>query len=93
MISNPSIFDELNVQSNQLLSTTLDFVIKEYNFCIQNQEDVKSHFDKISAIAKVKGAKYDSVFSKIGVQLMEGKPPAIVQIHYASHYLMASKKV
>lgn len=91
-VSNPNIFDELNLQRDELLASTLNFVTKEYNFCILNQGNIISHFDKISAIAKAKGVKYDSVFSKIGTQLTEGKSPTVMQIHNASYYLIATKK-
>jgi hypothetical protein len=82
----PSFFDTTEKEDN-LLYSTFDYIISHYNNCINKKENVLFEFEKIEAIAKVKQIKYASVFNQIGKNLIEGIPPTIKQIYYASNIL------
>jgi hypothetical protein len=82
----PSFFDSIERNDN-LLYRTLNYVISNYNKCINDKKNVLSEFQKIEAIAKVKQIKYASVFDQIGKNLVEGVSPTIKQIYYASNML------
>ena len=66
---------------------TLDYIISNYNKCINDKKNVLSEFQKIEAIAEAKQIKYASVFDQIGKNLVEGVSPTIKQIYYASNML------
>ena len=51
------------------------------------RKNILSEFKKIEAIAKVKKIKYASVFDQIGKNLIDGIPPTIEQLYYASNIL------
>jgi len=82
----PSFFDSIERIDN-LLHRTLDYIISNYNKCINDKKNVLSEFQKIEAIAKAKQIKYASVFDQIGKNLVEGVSPTIKQIYYASNML------
>ena len=82
----PSFFDSIERIDN-LLHLTLDYIISNYNKCINDKKNVLSEFQKIEAIAKAKQIKYASVFDQIGKNLVEGVSPTIKQIYYASNML------
>ncbi|NRS87838.1 hypothetical protein HNQ02_000748 [Flavobacterium sp. 7E] len=86
-VNKPEIYDQINYESNKLLEDTFDYIVAKYNSCIDECENINSVFDKIGAIAKVKQAKYDSVFSEIGKTLNDGFSPDVKQIYYASYYI------
>lgn len=90
--NHPEVFDKVIIETNVLLNDTFEYIIKKYNSCIENNEDIISNFDKISVIAKNKGIKYDSVFNEIGKRLMSGEAPSIKHIYYASYYIFTLKK-
>ena len=83
--NQPEIFDQINYENNKILEETFNYVVKKYNSSIDNSENIISVFEKIGSIAKIKGIKYDSVFSKIGKTLNDGYSPTIKQIYYASY--------
>ena len=85
--NQPEIFDQINYENNKLLEETFNYVGKKYNSSIDNSENILSVFEKIGSIAKIKGVKYDSVFSEIGKTLNDGYSPTIKQIYYASYYV------
>lgn len=86
-IYQPDIFDGIHYETNTLLEETFNFIVKNYNSAIDKSENIISVFEKIGAIAKHKGTKYDSVFSLIGKDLDAGFSPTINQIYLASHYV------
>jgi hypothetical protein len=85
--NKPELFDQINFENNKLLEETFNYVVKKYNASIENSENILSVFEKIGTIAKMKGVKYDSVFSEIGKTLNDGFSPTIKQVYYASYYV------
>lgn len=85
--NKPEVFDNISYETNKLLEETFNYVVKKYNSSIENSENILSNFEKIGAIAKAKGVKYDSVFSEIGKALHNGLSPEVKQIYYASYYI------
>ena len=85
-VQDPSFFDSIEREEN-FLYKTLDYVITQYNKCVNENNNVLSEFQKIEAIAKAKQIKYTSVFDQIGKNLVKGIPPTIKQIYYASNIL------
>lgn len=85
--NQPEIFDNINYENNKLLEDTFDYVVKKYNSSIDKSENLISVFEKVGSIAKIKGVKYDSVFSEIGKTLNDGFSPTTKQIYYASYYV------
>jgi len=83
-IEVPSFFDTIE-KGDDLLFSTLNFIIENYNNCINEKKDILSEFQKIGAIAKAKQIKYTSVFDQIGRNLSEGISPTIKQLLYASN--------
>ena len=88
----PSFFDSIERIDN-LLHLTLDYIISNYNKCINDKKNVLSEFQKIEAIAKAKQIKYASVFDQIGKNLAEGVSPTIKQIYYASNMLKKNNEL
>jgi hypothetical protein len=86
-INYPDVFDKIVVDENTILENTLNYVLKKYNSCIEEGEDITSNFDKIGVIAKAKGIKYNSVFNEIGKRLKLGEAPNVKQLYYASNYI------
>ena len=85
-IEVPDFFDNIE-REESLLHKTLDYIITNYNKCINEKNDVFLEFQKIEAIAKAKQIKYASVFDQIGKNLIKGIPPTIKQLYYASNIL------
>ena len=85
--NQPEIFDKIDYENNKLLEETFNYIVKKYNSSIDNSENLISVFEKIGSIAKIKGVKYDSVFSEIGKTLNDGFSPTTKQIYYASYYV------
>ena len=90
-VEEPVFFDSIE-REESLLYITLDFVIKNYNKCVNEKNSVLLEFQKIEALAKAKQIKYASVFDEIGKNLVKGNPPSIKQLHYASN-IMKDKSV
>ena len=82
----PSFFDSIERDDN-LLHSALEYIITNYNKCINDKKSVFSEFQKIEAIANAKKIKYASVFDQIGKNLVEGISPTIKQLYYASNIL------
>jgi hypothetical protein len=78
------IFDQLNVEYNNILNDTLDFIIRKYNKAIETGVNVVSEFEKIEIIAASKKVKYASVFGQIGKKMEKGIAPNIQDLFYAS---------
>ena len=91
--NQPEIFDNINYENNKLLEDTFDYVVKKYNSSIDKSENVISVFEKVGSIAKIKGVKYDSVFSEIGKTLNDGFSPTTKQIYYASYYVSTINEI
>jgi hypothetical protein len=87
----PDIFDNIEREEN-LLYNTLDFVIKNYNKCINEKINILSEFQKIEAIANAKKINFASVFEQIGKNLIKGIAPTIKQIYLASNFLMGNNE-
>lgn len=85
-IEVPDFFDTIT-REESLLYKTLDYVITNYNKCINDRKNILLEFQKIEAIAKAKQIKYASVFDQIGKNLVKGIPPTIKQLYYASNIL------
>ena len=86
-INFPDVLDNIVIEEDFILENTLNYVVRKYNFCIENREDIVSNFDKIGMIAKAKGVKFDSVFNEIGRKLKSGDAPTVKQIYYSSYYI------
>lgn len=80
----PAVFDQIRFEPNSQLEDAYNFIVRKYNQAIENSENIVSTFDRISAIAKIKGIKYESVFNQIGKNLQEGKPATINQLYLIS---------
>jgi len=91
-IKNPKLFDEVK-RNDDLLYTTCNYIIQEYNRCINNGKSISSEFSRIQAIAKSKKVKFSSVFEQIGKNLEKGKAPTVSQVYQASNYLNKNKSV
>lgn len=85
--NNPEFFDIAKSNGNGQLKKTLDFVLKKYNLAIENGLNLKSEFTAVREIAKIKGAKFYSVFDEIGKNLESGKIPTVMQLINASYYV------
>ncbi|MFP4846091.1 AIPR family protein [Winogradskyella sp. PE311] len=90
-IEVPDFFDSIEREEN-LLHNTLDYIITNYNKCINEKKDILLEFQKIEAIAKAKEIKYASVIDQIGKNLAKGISPTIKQLYYAS-YITKDKSV
>lgn len=86
-ITKPEVYDQISYESNQILEDTFNYVVKKYNSSIENSSSIISEFNKIGSIAKIKGVKFDSVFSEIGKILNDGYSPDVKHIYYASYYV------
>lgn len=82
----PSFFDSIEIEEN-LLYKTLDYVITNYNNCVNEKKNIISEFKKIESFANAKKVKYASVFDQLGKNLENGIPPTIKQLYYASNIL------
>lgn len=91
--NQPEIFDNINYENNKLLEDTFDYIVKKYNSSIDKSENLISVFEKVGSIAKIKGVKYDSVFSEIGKTLNDGFSPTTKQIYYASYYVSTINEI
>ncbi len=81
---SPEVFDMIKCEFNYPLENAYNFIVKKYNSAIEKSENILSAFERISAIAKIKGIKYDSVFGQIGKNLQEGKSISIGQLYLIS---------
>ena len=91
-VEAPSFFDSIE-RNNNLLYLTLDYIISNYNKCINDKKNIISEFQKIEAIAKAKQIKYASVFDQIGKNLIEGVSPTIKQVYYASNMFKSNNEL
>ena len=81
----PSLFDKVDFGANDImLKTALDRVIKIYNDAITENQDIQSVFEKEASIAQIKGKKFYSSLSQIGIKLKNGEPPKAEDVYRAS---------
>lgn len=83
---NPEIFDKIEASPDDTLVKTLDFIVKEHSVTVDKGESILSVFQAIEKKASLRSVKYASVFSQMGKDLTEGKPPTIKQLNQASNY-------
>ncbi|WP_316786637.1 AIPR family protein [Pedobacter frigiditerrae] len=79
-ISHPEFFDKNSTTNDVDWYRSFEIVVGIYNKCIENSENIVSAFQRQREIAKVKGAKFYSVYDEIAKQLNEGKSPTMKQI-------------
>jgi len=84
-VDNPEIFDNINVDEELAWIKTTDYVVNTYNKCMEQKLDIISEFKRLQELAKLKGAKFYSVFDEIGKGFVAGRPPSIKQIYSASN--------
>jgi hypothetical protein len=85
--SKPEIFDEIEIDFDPTLQNTFEFILKNYNLCVEKSIDIISHFNGIRNHAIAKGVKFDSVFSEMGKKLNNGESPTIKNIYDATNYI------
>ena len=83
---SPSSFENIESNQNELLVSTLGYIIKRYNTCLANNLTIEDEFKKVSQAAGLKKVKYGSVFSLIGSKLSKGEELKLVEIYQASNY-------
>jgi len=86
-LNSPHILDDINYKENENLILTLNYIISQYNFCLENDEDIISVFEKIVSIAKVKGLAIDPIFLEIGKILKAGETPNVGQIYKLVNFI------
>ena len=83
---SPSSFENIESNRDELLISTMNYIIKRYNNCIFNCLSIEDDFKKVSLIAVSKKIKFGSVFSSIGTKLSEGEELCLIDIYNARHY-------
>jgi hypothetical protein len=76
----------LDTPNENILESTLNFLIKSLNDCLSNNKNILSEFNKIKDIASAKGAEYSSVYNTIGKKFESAQLISIKDVFYASHY-------
>ncbi|WP_230383638.1 AIPR family protein [Pedobacter endophyticus] len=79
--SNPELFDTIQVPTDLRWQDAFDLVSRIYNRTLEESGNILSAFQRQREIAKIKGAKFYSVYDEIGKLLCEGKCPTIRQIY------------
>lgn len=79
-IEDPEIFDQIQVVENGEWYKSFEIIFRIYNNCLENGDDIISAFQRQREIARLKGAKFYSVYDEIGKTLKGGKSPTIKQI-------------
>jgi len=77
----PELFDSILVEPDNQWIASLKLVVELYNKCIDQSQDILSEFQKQREIAKLRGAKFYSVYDEIGKSLKEGKAPSIRHLY------------
>ncbi|HXO75348.1 MAG TPA: hypothetical protein VN824_08945, partial [Puia sp.] len=73
-------------EDQRSFTKALDFIVGTYNDARGGNRNVLSDFANIRKQAANRGARYSSVFPKIGIQLNQGMPPDIDMIERAASY-------
>jgi len=84
LFETPEILDQIHFEINTILYDTLDYVVEQYNTCINSQEDIKKTFEKIQVNAKNKNIKNYNIWGKLGDMLTNGDSPKMSDILAAS---------
>lgn len=80
-VSQPHIFDEILVKEESKWLAAYEFILSKYNKCIENNEDIRSIFQREREIFKAKGGKYYTVLDEIGNTLYNGESPSMRQLY------------
>ena len=91
-VISPHTFEQLNVDEDESLRKSFEFISERYNESIRKSENLKSSFATISDLASINKIKHSAVFLSIGENLAEGKTPSISQIRKASYYVKTLKR-
>lgn len=85
---NSDLLNELNHDDEeQLLTKTIDYIIKHFQKSNSNKKELIQNFSKIGDIAAAKNAIQSSVYHQIGIGLSTEKAPTIGQVYNASNYI------
>ena len=82
---SPEIFDRIKYEEDNNWMDSLNYVVNLYNQCIKDNIDIKSVFQKEKEIAKIKGAKFYSVFDEISNSLISGNTPTMKQLYHLNN--------
>jgi hypothetical protein len=85
--NSPSILDNLPFNDDFVLSDSYEYIVLQYNKCVENGTSIKGEFDKIYQLAEYKKSAFPSVFKQIGELLESGNAPSIKQVYNASFYV------
>lgn len=80
LFETPEILDDMQFKINTVLYDVLDYIVDQYNTCINSQEDIKKTFEKIQINAKNKSIKNYNIWGKIGEMLTIGESPKMSDI-------------
>lgn len=69
-----------------MIVSAVQNIIVEYQTCVVENKNIKEHFDSISLKASLKGLKYSSIFSQIGIVLQKNEAPNIKDIYLTIDY-------
>lgn len=79
-ISQPDLFDSIDVRRDNKFTEASKFVIKEYNFAIEQGSKIHTHFAGLRIKFEKKGSKFTAVFDTIGKGLEKGTIPTMKEI-------------
>jgi hypothetical protein len=82
----PSIFDEIDVDPDLSLITTLDKIMTIYGNALNDGRDLEFEFQGYEKLAIKKNIKYAGVLNKIGKSLKIGQTPTFKEVELASNY-------
>lgn len=83
----PSILDNLPFNDDFVLSDSYEFIVLQYNKCVEHGTSIKGEFDKIYQLAEHRKSAFPSVFKQIGELLESGNSPSVKQVFNASFYV------
>lgn len=69
---NPELFDELSPGVNAEYIRGCNYLVKEYNYAIENGIKVNTHFTGLRIKYEAKGVKYTSVFDTVAKGMEKG---------------------
>jgi hypothetical protein len=85
--NSPGILDNLPFNDDFVMSDSYEYIVLQYNKCVENGTSIKGEFDKIYQLAEFKKSAFPSVFKQIGELLETGNAPSIKQVYNASFYV------
>lgn len=86
-VNEPSILDHLPFNDDFVLSDSYEYIVLQYNKCVENGTSIKGEFDKIYQLAEHRKSAFPSVFKQIGELLESGNTPSIKQVFNASFFV------